>query len=357
MRTPHRHSATFMVLSVLAFGAGCFKGEVIDLSQSGSGGAGNPSAVSAGGGTTGSPYEGVAMLWRDIPPLPPGDSGSSVSSGGGPDGDTLDVTFGKNVELACGNSPIVSGPCPSWTVSFQLPVELQQPGTLPLSDPRIHAHQSLSAQNSGAPPGDCYFGGGSFFDGSLEIVSLGGGELRFRITGAPTFEFDANGEHVVELCSDLEPPPASRALAYRRDAIPPLEPTPAGSSVSASTGGGPAPDDLLLVVTSESGAKILTCNNSPFGDTCPQASWSVYVNLPLPLQKPGTYSMQDLGATFSETQAAYDDGTCAGGGGSFFDGTLQVVSIEDSQVVVTLDGVSSLQGSAVAGTYAMPICK
>lgn len=191
---------SFFVLVATAFASGCLKSEVIDEANLSSGG----QSPAGGGGTRPIDplHEGVAMRWDAIP-SDPVESGTVVSSssGGGPAGDSLYVTFGRNVAFTCGTSPFAPFACPGWSVGFTLPVELQHPGSISLDDPRINATSSESFPNEGVADASCYFGGGSFFDGKLEILSFDDGFLTFRIDGAPVFAFDANGEHQVPICN------------------------------------------------------------------------------------------------------------------------------------------------------------
>lgn len=357
MRTALWTGTTLLVLTTLLTGTGCLKSEVEDQTTTGSTGAGAANPTGGGGGTTPvNPYEGVAMRFDAIPEEP-SESGTTVTTGGGgPSGDTLVVAFGKNVPFACGKSPFLSGNCPSWDVIFNLPLELQKPGIVSLSDPRLNGFMSVTAQNAGAPEGDCYFGGGSFVDGQVEILSIGNGELRFKLSGTSTFDFDANGEHVVQLCSEFSPP-GSNAIAYRNDAIPPVGPTPSGSSVGTTSGGGPDVDDLLLVITSPNGAKTLACSTSPFQTNCTKDNWSIFVRLPSAYQKPGTYPLAELNANFSETIAGPSPETCGGGGGSFFEGSLEVVAIDADTLDVKLVGADVVSGDEVNGAYTMAICE
>jgi len=344
-----------LVLATFAFAPACLETEVSDTrGTGGAGGSGgtNPSGGSAGGNPSGGgttpaePYAGIAVASSELP------------AGGGAEPGSVYVTFGASTQLACGKDPYDPMlTCPGWNVYFTLPPALQQPGIVPLSDPRLNAGHSMTAQNSGAPAGDCYFGGGSFGDGNLEVLTLGNGQLRLRITDAPELGFDPNGEHLVQLCSAIAPPKGPRALAYRQDAIPPLDPTPSGTTVATTTGGGPDPDDLMLVITKDNGAQNLSCSVSPFESTCPKASWTLYLDLPVAKQKPGTYSLAELNGFSSETFEGSTPDDCGGGGGSFFDGTLEVVSFENGSVVVELAGAGMVAGDDTNGSYTMSICE
>ena len=90
----------------------------------------------------------------------------------------------------------------------------------------------------------------------------------------------------------------------------------------------------------------------------------VSINLPPALQQVGVLplSTPDLNSFASENDPsdASDPGTSSGGGGSFTDGTLENVSIDDTQVVFTLSGTNLFDdtlGDGVAdGTYTALRC-
>lgn len=89
--------------------------------------------------------------------------------------------------------------CPSWHVTIGIPPALQVPGVLQLSDPALIAGFSVS--QSPDPNGECMSGGGgSFLDGTIEIVSITSANVVFKLAGTNTSEFDANGDHTAIRC-------------------------------------------------------------------------------------------------------------------------------------------------------------
>ena len=139
----------------------------------------------------------VAMYYDEVPWSVGGESGSSsVSSGGSIDPDTLYI-FIRNDGASCGD-PFAAQPCGSnWGVTIAIPPHLQLPGVLPLSSADLISTFSATGPGSGD---DCWFGGGSFIDGTLEITSIDEGQVAVTLSGTSTFDFDANGSYTVPRC-------------------------------------------------------------------------------------------------------------------------------------------------------------
>ncbi len=139
---------------------------------------------------------GIALRYGDFPP-PSSSSGSTGSGGGIPiDPERIYITFGSQKPLC--EAPFESGGCGNWKVAFGLPPELLQPGVLELADSRLNAYSSSSGPDRGG--GDCYGGGGSFVDGTVEIVSVDEDKIVIRLADTWAFDFDANGEHTIDRC-------------------------------------------------------------------------------------------------------------------------------------------------------------
>jgi hypothetical protein len=125
---------------------------------------------------------------------------ASTSAGGGEDFDDpkdLLLVIDPSGAATCG-SPYQSGSCPYWRVSLRLPVELQKPGTLPLNDNRLRASFSASDKNKGNK--DCWWGGGSFVDGTITISSIDASSVKVKLQGTLEFGFKADGEYVLPVC-------------------------------------------------------------------------------------------------------------------------------------------------------------
>lgn len=118
------------------------------------------------------------------------------------------------------------------------------------------------------------------------------------------------------------------------------------SSVSSSSGG-LDPNDLVIIL----GNQLQACED-PFASDCSTQSWKVYINLPVSMQQIGTYSLEGI-ANWSESDACN-----GGGGGSFWQGTIQVTSIDAGQVDFVLAGTNDffvVEGNA-DGAWTAPRC-
>lgn len=210
MHTPSIVSRSVVLIGLLALGA-C-KTTVIG-GRGGEGGGGDDGSGSGGvGGTYGEggaggsiavgPPSAIAEYASMVSPPPPGTGSSSTSTGGtGVDPNTLFVRIG-NYGPACGNS--FSFGCtdpPTWQVSIGLPPSMQVPGVYALDNPSINAFASLSGSNGS--PGDCWGGGGSFIDGTVEVVSNDGYNIVLRLAGTNGggfTEFSADGQYTAPIC-------------------------------------------------------------------------------------------------------------------------------------------------------------
>lgn len=141
--------------------------------------------------------EAIAIRYSEIPTSNPG-SGSSSSSGGGsgPHPDTLFIKI-SDQPVAC-NDPHAAQECGGhWRVSIGIPPALQVPGVIDLASPEVLSYSSATGPGSGA---DCWFGGGSFMEGTLEILSIDADKVVVRLENTWTYDFDANGEYSAMRC-------------------------------------------------------------------------------------------------------------------------------------------------------------
>jgi hypothetical protein len=167
------------------------------------GGAGGGSAT--GGGTTGAVNAiAVPYVLLDHPSPPDGSSGTSGAGGSfGVDPGTLYVKIGNFGQTCTGDGPpFCSTGALSWQVSVGIPPALQVPGVIQLSDPTLLSYSSENGPNSGTP-GDCFGGGGSFIEGTLEIVSIDAGTIVVILAGTSQGglgDFDADGEYTAPIC-------------------------------------------------------------------------------------------------------------------------------------------------------------
>jgi hypothetical protein len=189
----HPHRALVMTTALLALSCQTIAcGPVVSVS--GSGEELTSGSSSGNGGAGGSdPGEGnaIAMFRSQFPP-------SSVSSGGG-DLDPNDLfVFIGDPAVTC-EDPFAYGGCPHWKVFIGIPPHLQEPGTYDLSAPDfLYSGYSVSGQNTG--PDDCWGGGGSFSEGTLEITTIDSDWVRGQLIGTPTFDFDVNGPFSASRC-------------------------------------------------------------------------------------------------------------------------------------------------------------
>jgi hypothetical protein len=132
----------------------------------------------------------------------------------------------------------------------------------------------------------------------------------------------------------------------------------ASGSSSSSGGGGVDPSTLYL----ELGVPAPTCANPNPALPC-GGSYTVAIGLPPALQQPGTLSLDNpsiisfMGESGPLNDPAQGPDDCPGGGGSFF-GTLEIESIDATEVVFRLSGTDpiDLVGVSVDGEYTAPRC-
>ncbi|WP_437963504.1 hypothetical protein WMF04_27680 [Sorangium sp. So ce260] len=172
----------------------------VSVGSTSGGGSGCGEDTGTGGSAPVPTASSAIALFRSqlFEPDPSDGSGSSVSVGGGPtlDPNDLFVLIGTR-ELSCAD-PSFHFICGTWEVSISIPPALQVPGVIPLDTPGLGTYFSVAGPDRGG--GDCYGGGGSFFDGTIEIVSIDAEKVVFRLEDTSTFEFDANGEHTALRC-------------------------------------------------------------------------------------------------------------------------------------------------------------
>ncbi len=161
--------------------------------SSGTAGSGGNGAGGAGtaGGNPGSSNT-IAMLYSEMqsPPNPTGTTVAASSGGGGPDANTLFISISDTPEIC--TDPYAAEPCGNhYRISIGIPVALQKVGIIALNDMSIIS--SFSWAGIEDVPGQCPGGGGSFFDGELEITAIDQTHVQGILTNTATFDFDANG--------------------------------------------------------------------------------------------------------------------------------------------------------------------
>ncbi len=142
------------------------------------------------------------------------------------------------------------------------------------------------------------------------------------------------------------------AIAMLYSEIPVYTPSPGSSGV---TGGGTTIDpDTLFIFVSNGAQNCADPNAQPSG--C-DSRYQISISLPPDLQAVGTYPLENH-AYVSITEPG-DPGTCSGGGGSFWDGTIDVTEIDATHVTFTLAGTSDVflsSGGHADGTYTAARC-
>ncbi len=153
--------------------------------------------------------------------------------------------------------------------------------------------------------------------------------------------------------------PAPTAIALLASQINASSGAGGGSSTATTgSGGGVDPNTLYVMI----GSPAPVCSD-PFGASAQCGTYAITIGIPPQLQQPGTLNLSDtaLISTFSETGTSSTAGVCPGGGGSFVDGTIDIVSIDATQVVFTLTGTMMFAGEGIPdevanGTYTASRC-
>jgi hypothetical protein len=124
--------------------------------------------------------------------------------------------------------------------------------------------------------------------------------------------------------------------------------TTGGNMTSSVSSGNPLdPNDLVIVL----GSELQQCED-PFATNCATQNWRVTISLPTSMQQIGTYDLEGLANWFESDQCN------GGGGGTFWEGTITITSIDPGQVDFVLAGTNDfflLPGNA-DGAYSAPRC-
>jgi hypothetical protein len=134
-------------------------------------------------------------------------------------------------------------------------------------------------------------------------------------------------------------------------------PPPGGSGSSGNTSsaasGDPVDPNTLYIFLSN---QPVMCSD-PYMSDC--GEWKVSIAIPPPMQQPGVIQLSDpaVFGSFSITDPPDANGQCFGGGGSsFMDGTLTIMSIDANQVVGKLENTMTGFGIDVNGDFTAPRC-
>ncbi len=208
------------LLVASALGTTACSSTVIGGSGSETGEGGSSATGPSDGGSTGTGqgggYQALAVLasemtWWDQTDGDVGSSGNTTSGSGGNgvDPNMLYIEI-ANYGQQCGVAPISDcSQGTTWQVSIGIPPALQVPGVLQLSNESLISTQNGTGSNGSNPGGseDCWGGGGSFIDGTLEIVSIDATQVVVRLSGTSVDilpeSVSADGDYTVPRCSAL----------------------------------------------------------------------------------------------------------------------------------------------------------
>ncbi|WP_437775883.1 hypothetical protein [Sorangium sp. So ce1097] len=281
-------SLFFGLMTLQTFGAGCTAlVEVGDDSGDGGGREAGPgddadgsgsSASGGGAGTGGGPSVST---------------GSGVSTGGGPSVSTgSGVSTGGGPSVSTG-SGVSTGGGPSVSTGS---------GVSTGGGPSVSSGVGVGA------------GGGSPVGASVGVGTGGGPPVSSGPTGGG-------------------PGPATAgAIALLGSQLP--DPSGSGSTSSAAGGPSPAPDELYVLI----GSEAQSCTAPQTAVAC--GNWRTELIIPPASQVPGIYPLDGryLTSSFYQSGPESGNGTCWQAGGTFGPGTLEIVSIDATEVVIRLSG-------------------
>jgi hypothetical protein len=302
-----------------------------------------------GGGPDGSDGEASGGESATSPPPisepPPAPAAIQADNIAAAKGDVLEIALGNYVETcgpsAFGHYPENYPPClsdPSWRLRLNIPVAALQVGAvLPFPDvSQGWTYSEIDPMVPYEPQYGCGGGGGSYWEGTVEVLAITGTSLKLRLAGTSPFYSsaggNADGDYDVALCGPTAPP--AHVI------------TSAVATTSAQT--------LVLVATNLPN----TCANPHlYGAGCATEVDSVTIVLPPEMQAVGTYPLTNIATFSTRGQDAYGDCSIAGAG-SYWNGTIQIVSIDASQVAFTLSGTDQhfISPGTADGSYLAPRC-
>jgi hypothetical protein len=149
-------------------------------------------------------------------------------------------------------------------------------------------------------------------------------------------------------------PDDGAAIAMLFSELPASDPDVGTGGVSSSTGGSTVDPNTLFLFVSNGAQSCLDPHAQPAGCA---ARYQVSISLPPALQAVGTYPLKDIG--FVSLTEPGGPGSCAGGGGSYWDGTIDITAIDGANVTFTLAGTAGVffnPGTTADGTYTAKRC-
>jgi hypothetical protein len=269
-------------------------------------------------------------------------SSSQGTGGSGPvhgtdlavvNGDKLEVTLASYDQVCASDATPGCGPAASWKVTFDLPVASLTPGSVVTMKDAQGFEGGTDAQDP-QNPGFCGGGGGTYWDGAIEVVSVDDTSVKLHLTGTSPILFgggNMDGDHTVLLCGPKPPPPHALTSAI-------------------ATG----PDSAVTLHVENLPSTCSDPDNDLAG--CSVEHAGVSIQLGPGMLTPGVYPLDHI-ATFSDW-APDANAQCSGGGGSYWSGTIEILSADAASVSFTLAGTDAffLNKGNADGTYTASRC-
>ncbi len=221
-------------------------------------------------------------------------------------------------------------------------------------------NSSGSSESSDSSTSEATTGGtsGATTDATTDATSTGSTSL--STTGATSeatsdSDTDSSTGDPPKACGDAAPIEGLvTSMAYLKSQLPPD--MTSGSGSSGSSGGEEQDPSTLYIRLSD---QSFTCKD-PSGILECGPQWSATIVIPPEYQAPGVYSfgLGDIIGTFTETGEDEGGNECGFGGGSW-EGTLEIVAIDESQVEARLCDVQEPWGWAkpdLNGTFYADRC-
>lgn len=292
-------------------------------SSQGTGGAGTGGADAVGGGAA---SDSVALYGDEIPESDGGDTGSTgVGGGSGFEDDRL-YLFVSDAPTACDDPFFVDESCPEqeFRAVIGLPPEYQTPGVYDLDDPAIISNFSEWGPSDG---GECQGGGGSFWDGTIEVIAIESDRVRVVLAGTSPENLD--GAHAVYFCN-APPVDDSAVIAYFSSDLP--EP---GSGSAVATSGTSGGEELLHIRFADHGQSCADPGGPAPGPG--ETHHEFIVAIPQSYLTPGTYQLDDAAIVTSYYEMEENTAAVSGGGGTR-PGALTILSVTDDTLEIELTG-------------------
>ena len=192
-----------MIALATALGASACKPVIIGGGSGGGGEGGSGGGGEGGSGGAGNAVNALGVPYVLFPQTPPGNTGSSGSGGTITiDPSTLYVQIGNFSQTCSTNQLPFCAPGLNWQVSIGIPPALQVPGVLQLSNPGLISTFSEDGPNGPNADNCGSGGGGSFIEGTMEILSIDAGTIVVKLTGTTPGlgDFHADGEYTAPIC-------------------------------------------------------------------------------------------------------------------------------------------------------------